>query len=166
MHCSKCGAAIAYHQAVCPGCGQPAEKSIRIATAEAIRQGKFERTIQRLSRFWYLFAGLNGALGIMGIILFQTGLTTRPGPWEPWPHPPAWDWTLAAGMVWMLLISRVVLAAAAGWGLQEHADWGRPVAILAGAFSFLQFPIGVVLGIFTFVVLFGGRRASLYQHSG
>jgi hypothetical protein len=126
----------------------------------------FERVIRNLSRFWYLFAGLNLVLGLTGLFLVQTGLASTPGPWEPWPHPPLWEWTLVGGAAWTLVITRVVLSAAVGWGLQNHTDWGRPVAIASGIFSLLQFPIGLVLGTYTLAVLIGKHHGELYHQLG
>jgi hypothetical protein len=163
MFCNKCGLAFGQDQEVCPNCGQAASQPL---TAAPLQHSVFERTIRRLSRFWYLFTGLNLALGLGGLFMVQTGLAAVAGPWEPWPHPPIWAWTLTGAAGWTLVIGRVILSLAAGWGLAVHADWGRPVAILAGAFAFLQFPIGLVLGTYTLIVLLGTHRGHLYHLLG
>src|SRR5579872_3384429 len=96
--------------------------------------------------------------------MFGLNRTAYCGPWEPWTHPAGWRWTRASGMVWTLFFSRVVVSLLAGWGLREHTEWGRPVALLAAAVALLQFPIGVVLGIYAFGVLFGKQHSALYEH--
>jgi hypothetical protein len=166
MFCSKCGLAFEKNEANCPHCGEPAGAPLHPLTADALDHNDFERAIRRLSRFWYLFAGLSLALGVMGLVMVQTGLANAVGPWEPWPHPPIWEWTLVGGAGWTQVAIRVVLSAAAGWGLEQHTDWGRPVAIFAGAFSFLQFPIGLVLGAYTLIVLLGRHHGELYHRMG
>jgi hypothetical protein len=60
-------------------------------------------------------------------------------------------------------VLRAALAIAAGWGLMEHTQWGRMVAIIAAIFSLLKFPFGTALGIWTLVVLLGYRNSSLYD---
>jgi hypothetical protein len=65
--------------------------------------------------------------------------------------------------VWIFLVLRAALAIAAGWGLMEHTQWGRMVAIIAAIFSLLKFPFGTALGIWTLVVLLGYRNSSLYD---
>ena len=166
MFCSKCGLAVADDQQTCPGCGQPLGKSLPSQTAQAIEQSRFDRTILRLSLYWYLFALLNFALFAVGLVLFQTGFAAHAGPYEPWPHPLIWNWTMAGNVVWMLIASRVVLAALAGWGLKARTEWSRPMAIIAGAVAISQFPIGLVLGAYTIAVLFGKHHAALYAHQG
>jgi hypothetical protein len=65
--------------------------------------------------------------------------------------------------VWIFLVLRAALAIAAGWGLMEHTQWGRMVAIIAAIFSLLKFPFGTALGIWTLVVLLGYQNSSLYD---
>jgi uncharacterized membrane protein (DUF2068 family) len=64
---------------------------------------------------------------------------------------------------WLFLLVRAALAAVAGWGLLEHAQWGRVVAIVAACFSLLKFPFGTALGIWTLIVLLGYRNSTLYD---
>ena len=165
MFWSRCGEALSSGEAICGNCGQLAAAPLEV---EGRGGGHldFARVIRRLSKFWYLFAGLNLALGLMGLIAVQIGISGTAGPSEPWPHPPFWDWTFVGGSAWTLLALRILLAAAVGWGLRNHTDWSRPVAILAGAFSILQFPIGLVLGVYTLIVLFGRHHRDLYQQLG
>lgn len=62
MYCGKCGEICAEGEELCPRCGIPAGNSMAALVAEAAEQGRFERAIIRLNRFWLLFAGLNLAL--------------------------------------------------------------------------------------------------------
>jgi zinc-ribbon domain len=164
MYCSKCGLELKENQTFCTGCGHAAGNPLAAGTGEEARLGKFDRAIRRLSRYWYLFAGINIVLGAMGLFAIQTSLTVHPGPWEPWPHPYIWNWTMAGGLAWSLLAARIVLSFAAGWGLQRRADWGRVVAMFAGIISILQFPVGLVLGVYTLQALLGRHHATMYDH--
>jgi zinc-ribbon domain len=164
MYCSKCGLELKDSQAFCTGCGHAAGKPLAVQSAEKIEMGKFDLAIRRLSRYWYLFGVINLVLGAVGLFAVQTGLAVHPGPWEPWPHPYFLDWTLAGGLAWSLLAARIVLSFAAAWGLQQRAEWGRVVAVIAGAISILQFPIGLVLGVYTLQTLLGRRHATMYDH--
>jgi hypothetical protein len=163
MVCSKCGRELLVGEAFCPACGHPAGKSLASLAAQSIGRRSFARTISRLSLFWYLFAGLNLVLGAAGLIMIYTGTPGLAGPWEPWPHPPIWAWTVAGPVAWSLVITRAALAIAAGLGLKRLADWGRPVAMLAAVVAFAQFPIGLLLGAYTLAVLLGKRNAMLYR---
>jgi hypothetical protein len=164
MYCSKCGRSMTQTQAFCPSCGRAPGKALDQGAAQIQEQQQFDQSILRLSRFWYLFAALNIVLGLAGWAMFDLHITNFAGPWEPWPHPPGWDWTLQASVTWTLFFSRVVASLLAGWGLREHTEWGRPVALLAAAVALLQFPIGVVLGIYTFALLVGRQHSALYEH--
>jgi hypothetical protein len=136
MYCSKCGAEISNNQAFCSRCGHTTANATGTMAAEAVEQFRYERTIRRLSRYWYFFAGLNVVLGAMGLFAIQTGLSMHAGPWEPWPHPYMWT------------------------------DWGGPVTLIAAGLAFLEFPIGFALAIYTFTVLFGRHHALLFARMG
>jgi hypothetical protein len=163
MYCSKCGAEVAGSQAFCSRCGHSTQNATGTREAEGAELFRFERKVRRLRRFWYLFAGLSGVLGVMGLFAVQTGLTMHTGPWEPWPHPYIWNWTMAGSVAWTLLLLRIGTAIAAGWGLGRVTDWSRPTALIAGCIAFLDFPIGFLLAVYTFSVLLGKHHAQLYS---
>jgi hypothetical protein len=164
MFCSKCGRAVGADLSYCSGCGHPLRPPEQTLRNSGMGQRRFDRSIRRLGQFWYIFAGLNLALAAAGFVMYRLGLAGVAVPYEPWPHPPGWDWTMAGSVVWTLVVSRIAVAALAGWGLREHTQWGRPIAFLASAVSFLQFPIGVALAIYTFTLLLGKEHAKFYDH--
>lgn len=166
MYCSKCGAVVTDQQAFCAKCGHSTRRGARTQVAEHSEMQRFQRTIRRLSRYFFFFAGLSAVLGITGLFAIQTGLSMHAGPWEPWPHPYIWNWTLTGSTAWTLLVLRISAALAAGWGLARMTDWSRPVALLAAAAAFLDFPIGFALAIYTFSVLLGRHHAQLYARLG
>ena len=120
------------------------------------------RTLRRLSRFHLYFAGLNAALGLAGVGMMMLGIAKTAGPWEPWPHPPMLAWTWIGAAAWSFLLLRVILSLCAWQALKEHAECGRPVALVAGVVAFTQFPIGLILGAYTLARLSGKRNAGLY----
>ena len=79
------------------------------------------------------------------------------------PMSPDWMGPAFIHLIWVFLVLRAGLALAAGFGLIEHTQWGRLVAIVAAIFSVLKFPFGTALGIWTLVVLLGYRNSSLYD---
>ncbi|WP_348264948.1 zinc ribbon domain-containing protein [Telmatobacter sp. DSM 110680] len=166
MYCSKCGAENSQGTSFCSRCGHPTASLLDTQPAEAAELNKYQLTIRRLSRYWYLFAGLNLVLGAMGLFAVQTGISMHVGPWEPWPHPYLWDWVLVGGMGWTLLTLRVAFAVASGWGLSRLTDWSRVVTLVAAGFAFLDFPIGFALAIYTFCVLHGKHHGHLFSRLG
>lgn len=161
MYCSKCGSIVSTQQVPCSRCGHSTQTASTVEQHDELL--RFERTVRRLSRYWYLFAGVSAMLGIMGLFAVQTGMSMQAGPWEPWPHPYIWNWALAGGVGWTLLLLRVGFAIAAGWGLASRSDWSRPVALMAAGAAFLEFPIGLVLAIYTATVLIGRQHGALYS---
>ncbi len=161
MFCAGCGQVLG-KEAVCPRCGMPVNTVSQGMACEAAALYQFGRTVRRLRHFWFLFACLNVALGVAGLIMVQMGLAHQAGPWEPWPHPPLIDWTFLGGSGWALLITRVVFAAAATIGLRDRAEWARLVTGMAAIVAMTQFPIGLLLGAYTLVKLSGKRNAELF----
>jgi hypothetical protein len=62
-----------------------------------------------------------------------------------------------------MIIVRAGLAFMAGWGLMEHAPWGRVVAIVAAFLCILKIPFGTAIAIWTLVTLLGYRNTTLYD---
>jgi len=161
VFCNKCGRKLNQDALNCEGCGNPSGSQ---HTSLALERAHFDRIIRTLGHLWYAFAALSVTLAIIGLFMVQTGLMNSAGPWEPWPHPPVWSKILAGSGGWALAFSRIVLGAAAGWGLIHRTDWCRVVAILASAIALTQFPMGAVLGVFTLIMTIGRHRIELYNH--
>jgi hypothetical protein len=53
----------------------------------------------------------------------------------------------------------------AGAGLLKFKSWARVVALILGFFNLFAFPLGTVLGIYTFVSLLNDDAAALFQRS-
>ena len=130
---------------------------------EAAAMYAFGRSMRVLQRYWFLFACLNVALGVFGLLMVQAGFSHQAGPWEPWPHPPLFQWTFLGLSAWTLLIVRIVLAGAASLGLRYRSDWARPVSVLAADVALTQFPMGLLLGTYTLVRVLGKRNAGMFK---
>jgi hypothetical protein len=94
--------------------------------------------------------------------MVQFGVLHRPGPWEPWPHPPLLEWMYLGPSAWGLLIARVALAATASIGLRDRKNWARLATGLAAVMAFTQFPFGLMLGAYTLVKVMGPRNNKLF----
>lgn len=132
--------------------------------------------VRTLAIVWLVYAGISLLMGFAGLTFARHFFAGAMGPWGgawggPWMHGPwaqggppvPWFWPAVLGVAWAALIVRCLLAVAAGWGLLEHASWGRVVAIIAAILSLIKFPFGTAMGIWTLVVLLGYRNATLYQ---
>jgi hypothetical protein len=123
--------------------------------------------VRTLSIVWLIYAALSLVTGICGLAFASTFFAGRFGPWMNGNAlPPQWFGPAILPILrfaWVAITVRAGLAAVAAWGLYEHAQWGRIVAIVAAVLCLLRFPLGTALGIWTLVVLLGYRNASLYE---
>jgi hypothetical protein len=124
--------------------------------------------VKALSIVWFVYAGLSVALGLAGLAFAGMVISGQFGPWmnRPWAHgpfPPGMFGPALMRFAWIAILVRASLALVAGWGLYEHARWGRVVAIVAAILCLLKFPLGTALGIWTLVVLLGYRNTTLYE---
>jgi hypothetical protein len=53
----------------------------------------------------------------------------------------------------LLLLFKALAGFAAGWGLLQRESWARPLTLVLGFISLIDFPIGTALGIYTIWVL-------------
>ncbi len=162
MYCSGCGQPLAPGQVVCPQCGHQSAPPVPPVPGFQFELENYAGKIRVLSIFWFIYAGLGFALGIAGLTFAKAFFSGAMGPWVHGPMPffmgPAF-----LHLMWLVILLRSLLAAAAGWGLMEHQQRGRLVAIIAAIFSLLKFPFGTAMGIWTLIVLLGYRNSSLYD---
>ena len=166
MFCSGCGQALAQGQLVCPQCGRPAAPPVPPVPGFQFQLENYASKIRVLSIFWFVYAGLGFVLGIAGLTFAKALFSGAFGPWMHGPmHGPMPFFMGPAFLHWMWLVLtlRSLLAFAAGYGLMQHQQWGRLVAIVASVLCILKFPFGTAMGIWTLVVLLGYRNQTLYE---
>ena len=168
MYCSGCGQVLAPGQAVCPQCGRQAVAPVPAVPGFAYQLESYAGKVTALSIVWFIYAGYALLTGVLGLAFANAFFSGHFGPWMhgPWargPFPPGLFGPMILRFAWMAVVVRVGLAAVAGWGLYERAQWGRIVAIVAAILSLLRFPLGTALGIWTLVVLLGYRNSTLYE---
>jgi hypothetical protein len=163
MFCSGCGQALTPGQPFCANCGRPSAPVVPPIPGLQFQLENYASKIRTLSIFWYVYAGLSLLLGFVGLAFAHAFFSGAFGPWLHGPVPPPFLAPVILHLTWLFLTVRALLAAAAGWGLMEHAPWGRVVAIIAAIFNLLKFPFGTAMAIWTFVVLLGYRNSTLYE---
>lgn len=171
MFCSGCGQALAQGQVFCPACGRAVAGMPAVAVPAVplfqIQLESYAGKVKALGVLWFVYAGLSLLAGIVGLTFMKAIFFGGFGPWmHPWAHgapPPTWFFPAILPFLWVFVALRAVLAIVAGWGLLEHAQWGRIVAIIAAILNLIKFPLGTALGIFTLVVLLGYQNTRLYE---
>jgi hypothetical protein len=173
MFCSGCGHALAQGQAVCSQCGRATVPAAPAPPAPAVPNMAFElanysNRVRALSTVWFIYGGLVLLTGLIGLSFansfFNGGGMWMRGPWAHgnFPFGPEFGHSIIR-FVWVMVILRAALAFVAGWGLMEHAPWGRVVAIVAAFLSILKIPFGTAIAIWTLVTLLGYRNTTLYD---
>jgi hypothetical protein len=165
MYCSGCGGVLVPGQAFCAQCGRPSAAVIPPIPGLQFQLQSYAGKIRVLAIFWFIYAGIALLTGIAGLHFFHAFLSGSFGPWMNGNGPqfPHFFGPFLMQIIWIFLVARVALAVCAGWGLMQHAQWGRMVAIVAAIFSLLKFPFGMAMGIWTLVMLLGYRNGTLYE---
>lgn len=163
MYCSGCGGALTPGQAFCAQCGRPSAAVIPPIPGLQFQLEAYTGKIRILAIFWFIYAGLAMLTGFAGMAFARAAMSGAFGQWMHGPMPPLFMGHFLLQFFWIILVARVALAVCAGWGLMQHAQWGRMVAIVAAIFSLLKFPFGTAMGIWTLVVLLGYRNGTLYE---
>jgi hypothetical protein len=168
MFCSGCGQALAPGQGFCPQCGRPAAPQVPPMPDLEFQLQNYSGKVKALGIVWLIYSGVALLTGFAALAFAHAFLSGHFGPFMhgPWgnsPFPNEWFGPAILRFAWLFLLVRAALAAVAGWGLLEHAQWGRVVAIVAACFSLLKFPFGTALGIWTLIVLLGYRNSTLYD---
>jgi hypothetical protein len=150
-------------QAFCPRCGRPLAPAVPPVPGLRFQLESYAGKVRALSVFWFVYAALSLLLGFAGLTFAKAFMSGGFVPWMHGPTPPLWLGPVFLQFIWVMLVLRALLDAAAGWGLMEHARWGRIVAIVAAILSLIKFPLGTALGIWTLVLLLGYRNSTLYE---
>ncbi|MGB0065920.1 MAG: hypothetical protein WBP85_15865 [Terracidiphilus sp.] len=126
---------------------------------------RYAGKIRVLGILWLIYAGVSFLAGIAGLTFLRGFLAGGFGPWANG-HPmfPGWFGPAIIHFAWLMLSARVIVCAIAGWGLLEHAHWGRIMAIIAAVICLLKIPFGTALGVATLIILLGYRNSTLYDH--
>jgi hypothetical protein len=163
MFCSGCGHALEPGQEFCPQCGRAGAPAPLVPGIEYQVAG-YANKIRTLGILWLVFAGLSLLFGFAGLAFARAFLSGGLGGWMHGPMQPMWIFPALMRFAWVILVGRAVLAAVAGWGLMQHAEWGRIVAIVATILNLFHFfPFGLALGVGTLIVLLGARNWTLYE---
>jgi hypothetical protein len=167
MYCSGCGQALEPGQGFCNRCGRPVPVAPSVPGLQ-FQLSAYASRIRALSVVWFIYAGLTLVFSFMGMAFARAFMFRHFGPWPhgPWmngPFRPEWFGPAILQFLWLFALLYAVLLFAAGWGLMQHAPWGRIAAIVAAFLNLFKFPFGTALGIWTLVTLMGYRNQTLYD---
>jgi hypothetical protein len=163
MFCSGCGQTLQGGQPVCAQCGRPVAPAVPPIPGFEYQLASYSSKVRTLGILWFVYAGVSILFGIAGLSFAKHFFEGGFGPFSHGQMPPDWFFPMAFHFVWLALVLRAVLCVVAGWGLLEHTQWGKVMAIVAAVLSLIKVPFGTALGIATLVILLGYRNSALYD---
>jgi hypothetical protein len=153
MFCQNCGTQIQPGQQFCSKCDMP-------LTGYALEpKGRLRRHIHLLGILWIAYSALN-LVGGVALMIVANAIFGRHARFET--GAPFFLQPLLATIGVFLLI-KSALGIAAGWGLMQHADWARVLAIVLAFIALLNMPFGTALGIYTLWALLSQGADAEYR---
>ena len=159
MFCDGCGASVQPGQRFCNNCGKQIVGPVSLAQP---RPGRVQGHVRLLALFWLAFSAFNTVGAIVLYIVANTIFA----------HASEFGAPEAAGaflrpllsVIAILLLAKAALGFLAGWGLLQHENWARILALVLGFISlFTNIPFGTALGIYTMWVLLSSDSEREYE---
>jgi hypothetical protein len=163
MYCSGCGRSLEQGQIVCPQCNRPVPPAVPPVPGFEFVLAGYASKVRVLGILWLVYAGITLIFGVVGLAFAHAFLSRGFDPMGHGPMSHLWFFPGLMRVAWLFVVGRAVLAAVAGWGLLERAQWGRIVAIITAILCLIRIPLGTALGIATLIILIGARNWSLYE---
>ncbi len=169
MFCTQCGNDVEQHARFCSKCGNEVTEAAR-ASAQAPAQTTVKKAghdmDMHINILGWLLVGSGILTGIGALLILFAGQVVRhlPIPWPPdvplgMPHFITWVTT----MIGLGTAALAAAVAAAGVGLLQYREWARTFAIIMAVFLLFHFPIGTVIGVYAFWVLFSQEGQEYYK---
>ena len=163
MFCSGCGRPLEAGQPACPQCGHPVAPAVPPIPGFEFQLAGYSNKVRMLGILWLVYAAFSVIAGFAAMSFAKAFFEHGFGPWGHAQMPPDWFFPMAIHFAWLAIAVRGVLCAVAGWGLLEHTQWGKVMAIVVAILSLIKIPFGTALGIATLVILLGYRNSTLYE---
>lgn len=147
MFCDRCGAQLTPQAAFCSACGK---RLMPLMPA----QNRMEGHVRMLGILWI---ALSAFRLVPGVILLGLSRTRFLPPEAP---------TILFAVLSAVAVFLIVLAAAGGVvgvGLLTHQSWARVAAIVFGAISLVDMPLGTGIGVYSLWVLLPADHAQEYN---
>jgi zinc-ribbon domain len=168
MFCTKCGSEIEQHARFCSKCGSEATSAAAspVATPPAQPKRAEHDMAMHINILGWLLVGSAILTAIGGIIVLFASQIIQHLPGDVArqmppgiPHFVMWI-TSVVGLAIIALASGI---AAAGVGLLQYKSWARVLAIIMAVLLVFHFPIGTVIAIYAFWVLFSDEGQQYYK---
>jgi hypothetical protein len=153
MFCQNCGTQIQPGQQFCSKCAMP------LVGYAPPQKWRLQRHIHLLGILWIAYSALHLLGGLVLMIVANT-IFGHMGRFET--GAPAFLQPLLSA-IGILVLIKGILGIAAGWGLMQHLDWARVLAIVLAFISLFNPPFGTALGIYTLWILLSRGADAEYR---
>jgi len=170
MFCTQCGNEVEQYARFCSKCGAAvgaAAPAPPVAASSQVPQQKKQHDMDmHINILAWLLIGTSILTAFGGMLLLFAGQVVRH---MPFPLPP--DMPIGvphfmgriAGMLGLAAICLAAGGASAGVGLLQYRSWARALAIIVAVLLIFHFPIGTVIAIYAFWVLFSQEGQEYYK---
>ena len=162
MFCTQCGNEVEQHARFCSKCGHEAGALTATTTTALVAPKKARDMDMHVNILGWLLVGNAILTGVLALLILFAGQVVRhlPIPIPPgMPHFIGWI-TTVIGLGAAALAAGI---AAAGVGLLQYRSWARVMAVVMAVFLLFHFPIGTVIGVYAFWVLFSKEGQEYYN---
>jgi predicted nucleic acid-binding Zn ribbon protein len=157
MFCDQCGAQLQMGQAHCAQCGKKIHGPLEYG------RNRVREHVRLLGILWMAYSALHVVAGVVVLLISKlvvVRLLEAPG--GPPPEVMIWLRPLISMVGWLIL-AKAAIGFVSGWGLLQHEDWARVVALVIGFLALLSVPVGTALGIYTLWVLLPAKSEDEYR---
>jgi hypothetical protein len=164
MFCPQCGNEIEQHARFCSKCGHeiaPASQPAHIQQSRPPHDMDMHINI-----LGWLLIGTGVLTGVGGLFALFAGAMLRRLPYTVAPDMPVGIGHFAGGIATLLGLCALAAAAgvaAAGVGLIQYRSWARVFAIIMAVLLVFHFPIGTIVAVYAFWVLFSQEGQQYYK---
>ena len=157
MFCDQCGAQLQAGQGYCVRCGKA------ITGPVEYREHRVREHVKLLGILWMAYSAMHVVGGVV-VLLVAKLVVVRLGaiPHGPPPEVMVWLPPLVSAIGWLIL-AKAAVGFIAGWGLLQHEEWARVLALVIGFLALLSVQIGTALGIYTLWVLLPSQSEQEYK---
>jgi len=157
MFCDQCGAQLQAGQAHCSRCGKAVMGPVDY------RRNRVREHVKLVGILWMAYSALHVVGGVI-VLLIAKLVVVRLGAIPNGPPPEVMEWlpTLVSVVGWLIL-AKAAAGVITGWGLLQHEEWARVVALVFGFLVLLSVPVGTALGIYTLWVLLPSQSEEEYK---
>jgi hypothetical protein len=166
MFCTQCGGEVEQHARFCSKCGH--EVSVRTGATRVPEPARTQHDMSmHINILSWLLIGSGILTGIGGmIVLFAGQVIFRHLPMQfardmPIGVPSFIGWI--SSVVGLGILALAAGTAAAGFGLLQYRSWARTFAVIVAVFMLFHFPIGTIIAVYAFWVLFSDEGQRYYK---